>query len=717
MRRPLRDLADRVRSRWLRLSRWGPIRPGEPPCVAMGKKPIRPAIRDPIEATEEVATGPMDRARDLLGGLVASWPAKRPRLAVQADTGTGKTHAALDRCARHVVGGIGVKGAILVVVHSLDRVRDVVALTRERVAARGGDPASITDLLGRQPVDPGLGEDWSKTRFGCMATRWARRSGSRGRRVALEVCAGACPFREACRLHGYLGDTQRALEAHVIVTTVQRLISISEKFWRRVGAVVCDEDVMPGLMEEVWILPSDLRRAVRSIESAVAKARSRGRTLPSTLRAREAILPLLRAVEAALKGHGSAPPAPLVSLLPEACEGYATAEGARLLQDAMPKRRWKVRGVSMAAPDERVPAPWELHRSDHTPRQVFGRLLTALRADLTLGQSARAATVRVVRTRHRVQPHRLHIQRFSVRTIRRLRQRPLLLLDATLHPAIGPILDVERETIRYDQGRRVIQVLTTLHTLTQLRVRHADGGTLTDLGRRAVARIAAFVAGRHGYVLCRKALVPLLEAEARRYYELRRVRFVTPKNERGWDADERARVFVVLGRYARDEDSCTREAHALRSVYLQLTGSTDGLDRLERPWRWQIYKGRGVPLRYLGELVERKTKEPEDRLAALIQDADRVATVIQFIGRDRRGRTFVLLLRGDATVAADALVKAEDLAEALPANGHAAKPRHSATASTHAACAAEHSPGDGQAIIVDPLDVAGRTAIRAEGAS
>ena len=279
-------------------------------------------------------------------------------------------------------------------------------------------------------------------------------------------------------------------------------------------------------------------------------------------------------------------------------------------------------------------------------------------------------------TPKRATPARLKVERIDTRAVRHLRSRPLLLLDATLHPALAPLLDLDHVVVGYDQGRSVVQVLTSLLMLPSLREGENSSWRLTKMGCWVVSALAAWFAGRKGYVLCRKALRPLFEREASRYYELRRVEFVTVWRERGWDADPDARVFAVVGRYAKNADACIREAHALRSVHRQVTGSTEQLDALESAPRAQPFRGRGCVLLYRGEPVERVTTAIADPLAAALQDADRIAVVRQFIGRDRVGRSFVLLLRGDPTIPSDALVEDIDLATALPAD--ARQPRRRA---------------------------------------
>jgi len=104
---------------------------------------------------------------------------------------------------------------------------------------------------------------------------------------------------------------------------------------------------------------------------------------------------------------------------------------------------------------------------------------------------------------------------------------------------------------------------------------------------------------------------PLLTQEARRYTELRRVTFVTPKKERGWDADPRARVFVVLGRYAKNGEACEREARALLASGSRRRGKHGPPGRFGAARRAEPFQGRGAPVRYVGELVERLSKGPK----------------------------------------------------------------------------------------------------------
>jgi hypothetical protein len=380
------------------------------------------------------------------------------------------------------------------------------------------------------------------------------------------------------------------------------------------------------------------------------------------------ILPLLTATHDILRGGGEDKSRPIFDLLPEECEQFATDEGLNLLRQAMP-RRWRrlPDGRKQGDPCRWMPAPWEKNRRGWTPRQSFGDLIEALRYDIETGGKAEAATVWVRPRRKGAGPARLEIVRYDERTIRRLRERPLLLLDATLHPALGAVLDVERQRINFQDERKLVQVLAPL----------LDSGALTEVkdgqrslsvrGRLVGAQLAALAAGRRTYVLCKKTLQPLLEREAAQYYELRRTTFVTPRRERGWNADEEARLFVVLGRYAKPPLVCTQEAHALRAVHRRLIGTTAGLDEVEHDGRPPLFKGRGKAIRYRGELVERVTRLPEDRLAVALQDADRIASVIQFVGRDRSRRSFVFLVRGDPTIPVDVLIEEKDLATALPA--------------------------------------------------
>jgi len=651
----MRATAKRVRDLFTEVSPWGPQATGAAPRVDLGRLPIRIALRPESDAIEPRSSETKEDARVRLGAIAGSWPAT-PRLAIEADTGLGKTTLAVRRCAEHATGAPLVAKAILYVAHDRARVEQVVPMLRDEVARRGGDPAHVADLLGRQPVRFDKGEAWGR-RFGCGDPVRVGRFGKRQRRVAEEVCTH-CELRAECEQFGYVAHTAQAKRARVLVTTVAKLAQLSDALWDKIGAVIGDEDILPGLLGEEFVLRRDLTRAIAYLRRAERRER-RGPRMATLYK----MLPLLEGARDALATHrGAATPA-LLDLLPADCERFAT-DGIREMTAALPRVRTRKADPPTYRYGERLPAPWERYDDTRTPRQAYGRFLGALMADIRAGDCARAGTVRVVRGRGK--KARIRISRFDHRTIQRLRERPLLLLDATMHPAVEAVLDVHRETIRYEQGRKVVQVLTTSMWRDELSERVGGRLRLTWRGRRALAQAAAWINGHYGYVFCRKSLKPLLVAEAARYLELRHTEFVTPKRERGWNARPEADAFVVLGRYAKDLGACLVEARALRSVVRQLNGTTDALAALKRRRSAETFRGRGVPLRYHGEIVERALAAVDDSLAAYLQDADRIATVRQFVGRDRAGVSYVLLLRGDPTIGADALVAATDLAVATP---------------------------------------------------
>lgn len=652
----LRRSAAHVRCRWEALSSWRARQDGSPPRVHFGRVPIRIAICDPAVAVEPRSDQNPAEARAQLAAAVLRWPQADPRLAVEGGTGLGKTTAAVSRCADHVVGPRLVPGQLFFVAHDRRRVAEVLALVRAEVARRDADPQLVADLLGRAPAS-----DDEAVRFGCRDHARADRYGRRGRRVDEEVC-GACSHTAWCKSSGYVRHSRDAEGALVVVTTAAKLRGLSQAQWDAVGAVLCDEDVLPGLLHSVSVRRGSLTRALRYVERKGQRLRP-GREASAILRLR----PLVEAMVVALSGCERGSSTSLVDLLPEACDRFHSEEGHRDLLAAMP-RSWRVSagGSKVPFPDPHAPAPFERDRRGRAPRQVWGRLLDALVADLRAGDSRRCATVRVERGGAHDAPSVLTIHRVDDRTLDMLRARPLLALDATMHPAAAVVLAAEHLRIDYDQGRSIVQVLGPLLRAQDLTVRTPTGRTLSDLGRRLVAKLAAWLAGRHGYVLVRKSLRPLLEAESSRYAEMKRVELVSPGRERGWDASAQAVVFADVGRHAKPHPACEAEARALRSWMRRRLGSTALLDGLETPASPQRFVGRGRPVRYRGELVERVARRSDDGLAALIQDAHRVATVRQFIGRDRSGRAEVLLLRGDPTVGADALVALEDLADAVP---------------------------------------------------
>lgn len=652
-------IARKVREAWVSASLWGPPAPGEPPRVSMGRRRIRPAIRALCEFASEEPTLTKSQAHEQLSTLGSLWPHAKPRLAIEGGTGLGKTTLAVKKCVEHVLSSAA--RSLVVVAPSRKRVIETLEKVRTALREVGADPGAAQELLGRQPLDEAVGDTWRKTRFGCMNAALSKRAGTRGRRVKTEVC-GKCPWKEECAGHGYLLHTEQALGASVIVTTVQRLGSLHDDVWAGVAGVICDEDVMPGLVEQFWVRGTDLRRAQRYIAGRLARAQRQGRGPSRRLQALTSALPLVRAALDAIRSHGDRGPTPLTMLMPDDADALATEEGVRTLRTAMP-HRWKqtAEGRRCSTYSARAPAEWERVKGARMPRQVWGRFLDAMIADLTAGDSARAATVRVEAVGGGPEGARISVLRFDERTIRHLRARPLLLLDATLHPAIGPVLDVERVVLHYQQGRRVVQILTSRLELTTLRERLNGEWRLSARGKWAVRVLAALFAGQRGYVLCRKGLWPLLAKEGARYVGLRRVRLVTPGHERGWDAAKGTSLLVVLGLHAKNRDACEREAQALRSLFLRLRGSTAALDALERPGRPIPYVGRGQVLMFGGEPAERVTSSIADRLGALLQDADRVATVAQFMGRDRSGDSYVFLLRGDPTTPADALVHDSDL--------------------------------------------------------
>lgn len=667
-----RELAAKYRKAWHALTRWAAPEEGAELGVDVGRIPIRQAIRAPEALMEPTPTADLEQAREQLERVVRDWPQTRCRMAIEGDTGLGKTSQAVRRCAAYVVKP-WTSGTLLFVAHSVSRVAEVVAMIREEIAARGGPPGMVADLLGRQQRDVAAGHGWDSTRFACLNPIEVAHTGKRGHSVMGEVCK-ECPLRTECSQRGYLRHTEDAYDARVVVTTLARLATLPDRLWESVSGVIADEDVTPGLLQTSWVYERSLRRAKAYIERRVKRSEQRlarpGGRMSSRAAALRAALPLVDGVLSVLRGPAPEEPSPLVGLLPEECEIFMTNEGLSTLRRALPV-------VVATGPDglrnvqytEQAPAEWEVRskRTGRVPHQIWGPLLGSLLADFETGDTARAATVRVVKAPKRTAPSRLHIVRFDERTLRHLRARPLLLLDATLHPAIAPLLDVERVRVAYRESRRVVQAVMPLCAEAAIREGTRDSPRLSARGRMLVAQAAAWCAGRRAVVLCRKSVRPLLEAEARRYYELRRVQFVTPKRERGWDAAPGTR-FIVIGRYARNGTSCEREAHALRSAYRRMVGSTQALDVLERPGEPQPFVGRGHPLLLAGEPAERVPKVVmSDRLAALIQDADRIATVRQFVGRDRQGTARVLLLRGDPTISADALVLQRDVAGALPA--------------------------------------------------
>gem|GEM_PF-4680471 len=597
----------------------------------------------------------LEAAREELRALVSGWPHVHQRVAVEGDTGLGKTTLAIDRCADHVVGPPLLDGAILFVVHDRARVETIVEQFRAHVLKRHGEPSLVADLLGRQKTREGSG------RFGCVNHEVADVYGRRGHEVEKEVCR-TCYAVTGCRVDGYLGHTDDARAARVIVTTVAKLKGLSKEVWSAVGGVICDEDVMRGLLGEGKVHAARLRRILHHIDG-LRGTRSHSRHGL----AMRAVRPLVEAMLGVLAGRDVGFSAALVDLLPEECDRFATTDGLKDLWNAMPTSVHRIQnGEWVQRADPRAPARWELPRGDVVPLQVWGRLLEAFMADIAAGGGAACTTIRVERPTGSRQRANLVFKRLDDRSIQELRERPLLVLDATLHLGVGPVLNVERREIRYDQGRTIVQVMGPLLRLCDLRAQTDAGSVLTSAGRRVVAQLAGWFSGRRGYVLVRKDLVPLVRTEALRYHELRGIEFTSPGTERGWNADPEAIVFAGLGRYAKSTSACEHEAHALRSFMRGLTGSTELLDAFALPTGALIYKGRGAPVRYHGELVERVTRGPKDRLAAAIQEADRVATVRQFIGRNRTGTSEVLLLRGDPTIGADVLVREKDLPMATP---------------------------------------------------
>lgn len=431
---------------------------------------------------------------------------------------------------------------------------------------------------------------------------------------------------------------------------------------------------MRGLLRETTVKYAMLGRILRHIDS-IGGTRARS----AHGRAMRAVRPLVAGMLAALRDRDVGFTAALVDVLPEECERFATKEGLADLRAAMPTSLHRIgKGQSVLVPDARAPARWEFLREAHVPRQVWGRLLEALMADIGAGGGGECTTIRVDRASAAHGFARLIFLRFDERAIEELRGRPLLILDATLHLGVGPVLDVVRREMRYDQGRVIVQVMGRLLRLPDLRKREGDGYVLTDAGRRVVAQLGGWFAGRSGYVLARKDLVPLLTAEAARYPALRQIQFTSPGRERGWDANPTAIVFAGLGRYAKSGRACEYEARALRSYVRGSTGSTQSLAAVELRSGALVFKGRGRPLRYRGELVERTIPTLRDPLAAAIQDADRVATVRQFIGRNRTGTSKVLLLRGDPTVGADVLIEEGDLPLAVPMSAEGPGGKHRA---------------------------------------
>ena len=114
-----------------------------------------------------------------------------------------------------------------------------------------------------------------------------------------EIC-NSCTHRHDCRRRGYLAHTEDAQDGRVVVTTVARLTTISDAMWQRIGGVICDEDVLPGLFQRFTVLASDLRRAIKYTDRRRAReeAKGRGRHLPFTRRVESllAIQPLLQAI-------------------------------------------------------------------------------------------------------------------------------------------------------------------------------------------------------------------------------------------------------------------------------------------------------------------------------------------------------------------------------------------------------------------------------------
>ena len=144
----------------------------------------------------------------------------------------------------------------------------------------------------------------------------------------------------------------------------------------------------------------------------------------------------LRVIVALLRSSDPREGAPLLSSLPAEADAFLTDEGIRLLRNAMPCFVRKAGGRLIVRPSERAPAPWEKKHPRIIRRQVFGRFLSALLADIEAGQTDRAAVMRIARLRPSTRRRCLHVLRFSRQAIERLRSVPLLLLDATLHPAI-----------------------------------------------------------------------------------------------------------------------------------------------------------------------------------------------------------------------------------------------------------------------------------------
>ncbi|MCA9317330.1 MAG: hypothetical protein R3F05_20415 [Planctomycetota bacterium] len=656
-----------VESAWtayVEASPWGPDEGGRRNAVSMGRKHLRWSLRSLDEHVVERPTMTLDEARQRMQVALDAWPHDRPRVAIVGAPGIGKTTYAVKRCVALLPSLIGKGQMLLLVAPSLKRVDALVA--KLRIALQeAGHPADLArPLLGRQELPDGSPASWSRTRFGCADMERVQRAGNRGRNVRREVC-GTCAFRETCQREGYLGHSKEALRASILVTTAQRLRSLPASLWPSIHAAIIDEDVIPLLVDGFDVRRSDLLRARKWMRAVKEEAGASGSPLPRWKRRLLGARPLIHGLLHAMRKAKPGTRAPLLTLLPEACDVLLTEEGTSKLRGFVPTRRSRRRkDGTRPSPvaDACAPAPWEIGPGANPPRQVWGRFIDALLGDVDLGATERAGTVWLERGKQAPARSLIRIHRFDERVLRHLRSVPLMLLDATMHPAAHVLLDLERVELPCADERVIVQVLAPLLRREDLTA--CSGGALTRLGKRLLAMLARLINGRSAYILCSKHLLPGLQSAAERFRGLENIEYVHPKWERGWDAKPDVKLYVAVGRYARNADSCVSEAHALRAACLRLMGSTAALDAMERPAGAQPFVGRGRPLLYRGLPVERYGHEPTDRLAALVQDYDRTAMVEQFVGRDRPRSAVVVLLRGDPTIAADKLIDFEELPEA-----------------------------------------------------
>lgn len=656
---------EEAKDAWMAASLWGPEPGGRRNSVSMGRKHVEPSMRPLEEHMEPTPTATQDEARVRLHALMDAWPRQSPRLAIQGGTSLGKTTYAIKRCVDLVASDAEPDRKWLFVAPSLERVDYIVRKLRLHLRDRGLQPDLAQELYGRRELLTERGDDWEGTRFGCFDAERAAEYGHRGRNVTREVC-GSCPWNAECQRKGYLGHSRRALRASIIVTTAQRLASLKRTTWSAIAGAICDEDVLPMLVESFDVKRKDLRRARRWLRNARQRRRTSGQRLPPWERAILPALGLVNGALAAIRSAEEGSSVPLLNALPDSCDVFLVDEGAARLRALLPtrgaRRKPGHRGRRTAIQDPRLPAPWEESGPGRAPRQVWGRFVRALLDDVEAGDADRSATVWLVRGAPGRKAASVHVHRFDDQVLDRLRSVPLLMLDATLHPAAHLVLNLDRHELKFRDQRRVLQVLAPLCRPED--VHDGSSGRLKPLGRRLASRLARVLRGREAYVLCSKRIVGALTTAAKLYWGLERAVYITPKRERGWNAEDKIGLFVVVGRYARNSDSCVREAHALRSIVLRREGSTASLDAMERPAAPIAFRGRGRPLLYRGLPVQRHGHELDDRLAAHIQDWDRTASVEQFIGRDRSLRAIVVLLRGDPTISADEVIDFDEMDEA-----------------------------------------------------